>query len=103
MENSSFVQPASSMGIKYKTSGSITILLAKNSNRYRVQSNSFSSLNLAVEQLIVRFYKHYCNTDDFELHLGSPIPGLELTSYILNHFEIRQRITEMEVSELYLI
>lgn len=100
LENSIEEQPSSAIGIKYKTNSTdtVTILLAKNSNRYRLQSNTLSSLNLAAEQLIYRLKKHYNNTDDFSLSLGSHLPGNEMASYIVKHFEKRHEVMVLEVS-----
>lgn len=99
MENSTVDQPTSAMGIKLKTNSSkiITILLAKNSNRYRIQSNSLASLSLAMEQMTFRLHKHYNNTDDFRLVLGSSLPGNEIIPYITAHFKSRQMVVELEV------
>lgn len=98
-ENSTSDQPTSAMGIKYRTNSSetVTILLAKSSNRYRIQSNSLTSLNLTMEQLIFRLNKHYSNIDDFKIYLGSSLPTNEVLPYITKHFKKRQEVTDLEV------
>lgn len=103
MENSTVDQPTSSIGIKFKTnlSNIVTVLLAKNSNRYRIQSNSLPSLGSTTEQMIFRLHKHYSNTDDFSLSLGSSLPGNEIVTYINKHFTIRQEAIAVEVGVLH--
>lgn len=94
--------PNSALGIQYKTNGSaaVTVLLAKSSNRYRIQSNSLASLSLAIEQIILRLHKHYNNTDDFKIVFGSSLPGNEVVPYIAKHFKASQLVNELEVFTL---
>lgn len=104
LENSTSDQPTSAIGIKYRTNSSeaVTILLAKSSNRYRIQSNSLTSLNLATEQLIFRLHKHYSNVNDFKIYLGSSLPTNEILPYISKHFIKRQEVTGLDVGNLVL-
>lgn len=104
LDNSSSDQPTSAMGIKYRTNSSeaVTILLAKSSNRYRIQSNSLTSLNLATEQLIFRLHKHYSNGNDFKIFLGSSLPTNEVLPYISKHFNKRQELAVLDVGNAVL-
>lgn len=71
----------------------ITILPAKSTQRYRLQTDSFVSLSLLVEQLIQRLRKHYEN-----LIITTTLPtNLE---YIENHFETRQKYTTLQTELL---
>lgn len=99
MENNITDQPTSAMGIEYKTSSSetITVLLAKSSNRYRIQANTLTALSLATEQLIFRLYKHYSNLDNFKLYLGTSLPANEIVPFIVKHFSKRQEVSVLEV------
>lgn len=99
MENNMTDQPTSAMGIEYKTSSceTITVLLAKSSNRYRIQANTLTALSLATEQLLFRLYKHYSNVDNFRLSLGTTLPANEIVPYIVKHFSNRQEVIFLEV------
>lgn len=76
----------------------VTILLAKSSERYRLQSNSFASLNLLMEQLIYRLNRHYSNKSDFSIKFNSSsLPTNELLGYINEHFNARQKVIHLQV------
>lgn len=75
----------------------VTILLAKSSERYRLQSNSFTSLNLMIEQLVYRLKRHFSNKSDFSINYNSSLPTNELLGYINEHFNARQKVIHLQV------
>ncbi|KAG5900310.1 hypothetical protein JTB14_026318 [Gonioctena quinquepunctata] len=79
-----------------KRGNTVTILQAKSSEKYRVQSDSLASLSVVIEQLIFRLTRHYSNTNDFKVFCVSALPSNELVSYVDGHFRKRRRVEELE-------
>ncbi|CAH1104899.1 unnamed protein product [Psylliodes chrysocephalus] len=74
----------------------VTILLAKSSERYRIQTSSFTSLSFVIEQLIHRLTKHHSNIDEFKMLFNSSLPSNEVIAYVKNHFTKRREVFELE-------
>ncbi|KAJ3626277.1 hypothetical protein MTP99_016789 [Tenebrio molitor] len=74
----------------------VTVLLAKSSERYRLQSDSFASLNLFIEQMVYRLQKHYANKSDFAITFSSPLPLIEPLQYVNRHFQSRQKVVLLQ-------
>ncbi|XP_063927791.1 protein PTHB1 [Zophobas morio] len=92
-----FSTTGSAIGFRKLTAGEVvTILLAKSSERYRLQSNSFASLSLLVEQMVDRLKKHYSNKSDFAITFNPPLPINEPLQYIGRHFEARQKFSSLQ-------
>ncbi|CAG9853875.1 unnamed protein product [Phyllotreta striolata] len=74
----------------------VTILLAKSSNRYRIQTSCFSLLSVIVEQMIHRLEKYYKNLDGFGVFYNAALPSNEIVVYVKEHFEKRNRVCYLE-------
>lgn len=86
-------------GIKCASSNDIiSVLLAKSSYKYRIQSNSLPILSLPVEHAIYRLREGYSHIDKFKISLGSLLPGHEILPFIKGHFGIRKQLMRIEVS-----
>ncbi|CAH0555835.1 unnamed protein product [Brassicogethes aeneus] len=80
----------------------VSILLAKSSGRYRLQSDSFASLNLLIEIILVRLAKHFSNKCEFKVSYASALPANELLSYVNSHFNVRQRVKNLQAELMQL-
>nr|XP_023015826.1 protein PTHB1 [Leptinotarsa decemlineata] len=98
VEDTSLSQNASAFAFQPKAnSGStVTILQAKSTERYRLQSNSLAALSVIIEQMIFRLKRHYSNTNGFKVFYNSALPSNELVLYVDGHFKKRQRVIELE-------
>ncbi|XP_044271066.1 protein PTHB1 [Tribolium madens] len=74
----------------------VTILLAKSSERYRLQSDSFASLNLLVEEMVNRLRKHYANIGDFAITSGSFPQTSVILDYVRAHFNSQQKFVSLQ-------
>lgn len=72
----------------------VTILLAKASERYRIQSDSLLSLNVVVEEIVDRLKKHYQNDLTISFNPSLPIP--EILEHVNRHFSARQHFVALE-------
>lgn len=75
----------------------VTILLAKTSERYRIQSDSMLSLNLLVEEVVYRLQKHYQKNKEFSISFSSSLPLPQILEYVNQHFACRQEVITLEV------
>ncbi|RZC35649.1 PTHB1 [Asbolus verrucosus] len=94
----SFTAASNAIGFRNVTEEGkvVTILLAKSSERYRLQSDSFASLNLLIEQMVYRLKKHYSNKNDFSVTFNSPLPINEPLQSINKHFNARQKFISLQ-------
>ncbi|XP_017775274.1 PREDICTED: protein PTHB1 [Nicrophorus vespilloides] len=74
----------------------VTILLAKSSQRYRLQSDSLASLNLCTQELIRRLQKYFANNKTFKITFNSSLPLTQLVQYINEHFEYRRKVNFLQ-------
>ncbi|EFA12827.1 Protein PTHB1-like Protein [Tribolium castaneum] len=74
----------------------VTVLLAKSSERYRLQSDSFASLNLLVEEMVIRLKKHYSNVDGFSITSNSFPPVNTIVDCIKTHFYAQQKFVSLQ-------
>lgn len=79
------------------SASTVTILLAKTSERYRVQSDSMLSLNVVVEELIHRLTNYYHKTKEFAIMFSSSLPVPQVLKYVNQHFASRQEVITLEV------
>lgn len=79
------------------SASTVTVLLAKTSERYRVQSDSMLSLNIVVEELINRLMNHYQKTKEFAVTFSSSLPIPQVLEYVNQHFASRQEVITLEV------
>lgn len=79
------------------TVNSVTILLAKTSERYRVQSDVMLSLNVVLEELIHRLAKYYHKNKTFSVSFSSALPITQFLEYVNQHFVSRQKVVALEV------
>lgn len=94
-----FSQSSSAIGINNITGGqTVTILLAKSSERYRLQSDSFASLSLLIELMIRRLKIHHTDNSEFRVFYNSSLPANDVILYVNNHFKKRQRVNQLQVS-----
>ncbi|XP_060529140.1 protein PTHB1 isoform X3 [Cylas formicarius] len=89
-------QVSKSFALKNNTGAVGTILLAKSSERYRLQSNSLASLSLLVEQLIWRLRKCQGNRDDFRISFNPDLPVDELFEYVRRHFDCKKNVSLLQ-------
>ncbi|XP_057670640.1 protein PTHB1 isoform X1 [Diorhabda carinulata] len=92
------IKVTSSIAFKNTSSGEpVTILVAKSSDRYRIQSNSFLALSYVIEQMILRLHKHYTNVEDFRITYSSALPTTETVFIIREHFSKREQSSRLEL------
>ncbi|XP_019878207.2 protein PTHB1 [Aethina tumida] len=98
MGENSLTQSSNAIGFRNITGEGkiVSILLAKSSERYRLQSDSFASLNLLIELIIYRLKKHFANKSDFHVSYGSALPGNEAVCYLNSHFNVRLRVKQLQ-------
>lgn len=75
----------------------VTILLAKSSQRYRLQSDSLVSMNVLVNELVRRLKNHYRDEKDFEITFTSCLPVAKTFEYVKNHHANRRNVIRIEV------
>lgn len=83
------------------SSSPVTVLLAKTSKRYRIQSDSILSLNVVVEEFIHRLSKHYQKEKLFAMSFTSSLPIPQILEYVNRHFVARQEVVTLEVPPNY--
>ncbi|CAG9760691.1 unnamed protein product [Ceutorhynchus assimilis] len=90
------------IGFRSASGNAGAILLAKSSERYRLQSDTFTMLSIMVEQLIVRLKKYYNNVIDFKISFNSSLPSSDILFYVNKHFETKLCINKLQgiVSQL---
>ncbi|KAL1498065.1 hypothetical protein ABEB36_008922 [Hypothenemus hampei] len=81
------------IGLKSASGNVGTILLAKSSEKYRLQSDNFTMLSLITEQLIIRVKKHYPNV---KISFNSSLPGNEILVFVQKHFKTQQKVKEFQ-------
>lgn len=77
----------------------VTILLAKTSERYRLQSDCMLSLNVILEELIFRLRSFFAKNKDFTMSFTNALPTAQVLQYVNYHFDARQRVKNLEVSK----
>lgn len=99
MGENSLSLTSSAIGFKnvHDIGSSVTILLAKNSQRYRLQSDSLISLNILIKQMVFRLSKHFSGVE-FKISYTSSLPTEQFLKYVRNHFEKRKNVNELQVS-----
>ncbi|XP_054706858.1 protein PTHB1-like [Uloborus diversus] len=91
--------PGGAMGIEYFSGPIVTILPSKTAQRYRLQSDSFPALWLAVSELVRRLQHKYRKEADnakLKCSYSSSLPLQEYFKVIEEHFTNRQVIQEVE-------
>ncbi|XP_018324479.1 protein PTHB1 [Agrilus planipennis] len=73
----------------------VTILLAKSSQRYRLQSDSLSSLNIFLSYMKERLKQFYDNDPGFLITYSAALPVEPIVSFAREHFEIVQEIKRL--------
>ncbi|XP_018575245.1 protein PTHB1 [Anoplophora glabripennis] len=98
VDGETFSQSSSVIGFNNVTgAGSpVTILLAKSSGRYRLQADSFASLSLLTELMIIRLKTHYSDNGEFHVFYNSSLPANDVILYVNNHFKRRQRVNQLQ-------
>lgn len=87
-----------SVGFK-SPSGSVgTILLAKSSDKYRIQSDCFTMLSVLVEQLTTRLKS---GSPDCKIFINSSLPTPEILKYANEHFSAKQRVKLLQVKSRF--
>lgn len=76
-----------------------TILLAKTSERYRLQSDCILALNVILEELIFRLRSFFAKNKDFCVSFMNAFPTTQVLQYVNYHFDARQRVKNLEVSK----
>lgn len=85
--------------IKASASGNLaTLLLAKTSERYRIQSDSMLPMNVIIEELVQRLMKHYHKNKDFSVSFSSSLPVAQVLEFVNQHFAARQEVVTLEVT-----
>ncbi|KAI4461025.1 parathyroid hormone-responsive b1 [Holotrichia oblita] len=89
---------SNAIGLKYFTPDSppVTILAAKSSKRYRLQSEDLVCLNLLVEEVVRRLKEYYANRKSFTITYSAQLPIDECVKCVKNHFEIVQEMTSLQ-------
>ena len=85
---------------QYNGGADCTIILSKNSGRYRVQAGSFEALYLLAAALVERLTQHFASApsaageDDFQLGYSEPLeePLAAYFDVIKGHFDARQAL-----------
>lgn len=75
-----------------------SILLAKSSQRYRIQSDSLVSLNPMLEQMVYRLGKYFQDEEGFSIKFSGSLPISPLISCVNRHFEVRKEVVSLQVS-----
>ncbi|KAF8793668.1 Protein PTHB1 like protein [Argiope bruennichi] len=91
--------PGGALGIEYFSGHVVTIMPSKTAQRYRIQSDQFPALWLAVSELVRRLqHKFRKEADNAKLicSFNSPIPLQDYFKVIEEHFTNRQVIQEVE-------
>lgn len=75
----------------------VTILLAKSSSKYRIQSDSLASINLPMHELSTRLFRHFQGTDNFKVKHNSNIPTNVFFDVIEKHYNKSKKVIEIQV------
>ncbi|XP_045474293.1 protein PTHB1 [Harmonia axyridis] len=73
-----------------------SVLLAKSSQRYRIQSDSLVSLNLMVEQMVHRLGRYFQDDEGFSINFGGLLPISPLVSCVNRHFRVRKEVVRLQ-------
>lgn len=92
------ISSPNAIAFKGASENTVTILLAKSSERYRLQSDSFTTLSLAVEQLILRLRNYYSNKSDYKISFSGALPANEVLEYVNAHFKVKKGVNELQAS-----
>lgn len=76
----------------------VTVLTAKTSQRYRLQSNRFAALSLLAEKLVDRLRRRFQKEADFSCSFSSALPVQELSEAIDKHFVCRRASLLLQAS-----
>ncbi|XP_066261107.1 protein PTHB1 [Euwallacea similis] len=88
--------PSSSLnalGFKSASGNSGTILLAKSTEKFRLQSDSFTILSILVELLASRLK---LSAFDCKISLTSQLPTTEIFNYANDHFSTKQKVKDLQ-------
>ncbi|XP_060103624.1 protein PTHB1 [Heteronotia binoei] len=79
------------LGFQLLAGSKITLLAAKTSQRYRIQSEKFEDIWLIAKELVLRLEQYFRkrNRKDFACSFSDPIPLQEYFAIIDHHFELR--------------
>ncbi|XP_044755143.1 protein PTHB1 [Coccinella septempunctata] len=73
-----------------------SVLLAKSSQRYRIQSDSLVSLNLMVEQMVYRLGRYFQDDEGFSINFSGSLPISPLISCVHRHFQVRTEVVRLQ-------
>ncbi|KAK9889617.1 hypothetical protein WA026_006991 [Henosepilachna vigintioctopunctata] len=77
-------------------SQNVSVLLAKSSQRYRVQSDSLESLNLMLEQILYQLRKHFQDDEGFSITFSGSLPFSPLIVCVNRHFQLRKEAVSLQ-------
>lgn len=99
MGENSLLASSNAIGLKHfaLNSPTVSILAAKSSKRYRIQSDDFVCLNLLVREVIKRLKENYKSSPDFTITYDSQLPIQESLKYVQDHFNNIQEVTKLQV------
>lgn len=75
----------------------VTVLAARSSSKYRLQSDSLASINLMTYELNRRLTKHFESSNDFKIKHSSAIPTKIFLEIVEKHFSKRQKFLKIQV------
>lgn len=84
------------IGFKGASGNRATILVAKHSEKYRLQSDTVTMLPVLVELLLARLKK--AGGPDCKVFFSSPLPASDIFNYANEHFIAKSRVKELQVS-----
>ncbi|ENN80476.1 hypothetical protein YQE_03081, partial [Dendroctonus ponderosae] len=84
------------IGFKGASGNRATILVAKHSEKYRLQSDTVTMLPVLIELLLARLKKN-CGPD-CKVFFSSPLPASDIFNYANEHFIAKSRVKELQVS-----
>ncbi|KAF7277935.1 hypothetical protein GWI33_009051 [Rhynchophorus ferrugineus] len=87
---------SNSIAFKNAPGDTATILLGKSSERYRIQSNSLTTMSVLVEQLTSRLKNYYKNNSTYRISFISSLPLVEIFEFVKEHYSTRQMVNDIQ-------
>ncbi|XP_066154098.1 protein PTHB1 [Euwallacea fornicatus] len=85
--------PHNALGFKGASGNSGTVLLAKSTEKFRLQSDSLTILSVLVELLACRLRS---SAIDCKISLASQLPTTEIFNYANDHFATKQKVKDLQ-------
>lgn len=88
---------SNAVGFKHLNSSNVvTILLAKSSQRYRIQSDSLNTMPIIIKEIKRRLEHYHFGSKEFSVSFTSTVPHQKLVECTRKHFNARRDVVMLE-------